>query len=38
MIGDEGYIEKLAEKISEAVEEKNVTLIASNAQSADQVI
>ncbi|MCK9326037.1 MAG: tape measure protein [Bacteroidales bacterium] len=34
-IGDEGYVEMLAEKISEAVEDKNVRLVASNAQYAE---
>ena len=34
-IGDEAYIEMLAEKISEAVEDKDVTLIASNSQYAE---
>ena len=36
-IGDEGYIEMLAEKISEAVEDRDVTLIASNSKYADVV-
>jgi len=34
-IGDEGYIEMLAEKISEAVEDRDVTFIASNSKYAD---
>lgn len=38
MIGDEGYVEMLAEKISAAVEDRNVTLVASNARTAEQVI
>jgi len=36
-IGDEGYIEMLAEKISEAVEDRDVTLIASNSKYADVI-
>jgi len=36
-IGDEAYIEKMAEKISEAVENRNVTLIASHAVTAEEV-
>ena len=36
-IGDEGYIELLVEKINEAVEDKEVTLIASNAQYAETI-
>jgi len=34
-IGEEGYLEMLAEKMSEAVEDKNVRLVASNAQYAE---
>ena len=34
-IGDEAYIEMLAEKISEAVEDRNVRLIASNSRYAE---
>ena len=37
MIGDEGYIEMLAEKISDAVENRDVILVASNAKYADTV-
>ncbi|MBW2030733.1 MAG: tape measure protein [Deltaproteobacteria bacterium] len=36
-IGDEAYIEKMAEKISEAVENRNVTLVASHAVTAEEV-
>ena len=38
MIGDEGYIEMLAEKISDAVENRDVIFVASNAKYADKVI
>uniref|UniRef100_A0A6H1ZD29 Putative tail protein n=1 Tax=viral metagenome TaxID=1070528 RepID=A0A6H1ZD29_9ZZZZ len=37
VIGDESYIEMLAEKISEAVENRDVILVASNAKYADKV-
>ena len=37
VIGDESYIEMLAEKISEAVEDRDVILVASNAKYADKV-
>jgi len=36
-IGDEAYIEKMAERISEAVENRNVTLVASHAVTAEEV-
>lgn len=37
VIGDEAYIEMLAEKISEAVENRDVILVASNAKYANKV-
>lgn len=37
MIGDEGYVELLAEKISQAVESRDVRLVASNAQVAQSL-
>ena len=36
-IGDEAYIEMLAEKISEAVEDRDVFLVASEAKYADEL-
>ena len=37
-IGDEAYIEMLAEKINEAVETRDVYLISSNAKFANEVL
>ena len=37
-IGDEGYVDRLVEKINQAQEERNVTLIASESRYASEVV
>jgi len=37
-IGDEGYVEMLAEKISKAVEDRDVRLVSSNSKFAERVL